>query len=706
MPKRNLIDVFLDTGATVPSSARHATASIMKLADAVHTSTSTNDHITLHAKGKNINVDAAMAAEIDTECEHLKPGEVEFEAVLAGSDLDRNDNTGDAMSALQDQRHSREQSTSARNNPRKGSVASNRSVGTIDAAGKGIPETVARKGEAVDSKRHRGDSNGAGEAEMTTHAAMPADVTHAQRATQAEAAVKGSKGRPQRQAKQTALGKLKAKHHELSSSESDDNETDDRDEDSNFVAPTKSVKKPSDGGQKSKQLPTPVTNGSQSKKTAGSKSNGKLKSVKPQHSNIPPTAKKLKNNTSIRGTPAPSIQGSRPGTTVPQAKKKRTKEAEPTRSATRHQETGTTMAGRNEQLKFKDKLSPKKPGALKRPARSFSRGRRPERETPYELPGSTPGTRKKGRSGSKASMVSTARAGPTRPRMQSESVKERVDRANRDPQLPSASRRPSPKAVEDTGRPRKPSEPKRKHGDPQPTAMSSRKGDAQQSQAHIAPSERSRYIAETDMQYLNTRGRPTASRQKPGSSQAQAITIEPDSRSSSSSSPSPRRTTNAQSNVNVQAASRRNVIGRPQTPAMMPSSPPGTGNGSIYTLANDKPTIISFGRQGPRNQGLSSAKRDSGSAVSSKVLSDYRSAKAGTPGDHAKPRGLATQLFPPSSEYVVKVHKKVINTAEPSNVSIDDENVLDAFTKGRKNKAGTSLLLKPSNVVKELDQDD
>jgi hypothetical protein len=696
MPKRNLIDAFLDAGATVPSSAGHASASIRRSADAAHTLISTNDHITLDAKARNINVDAATADEIDTEGEHLKPGNVDFEAVLAESDLDRNDNTGVGVSASHDKRHSHEKSTSARNNPSKGSVTSNISLGKIDAAGKRIPEKVPSKGEAVGGKRHGGDFDDAGDTETTTHAAMPVKVTHTQKTTQAEATVKGSKSRPQRQAKQTALGKLKAKHNELSS-ESDDDDTDDRDEDSNFVAPTKSVKKPSDGGRKSKQLPTPVTNGNQSKEeAAGSKPHGKLKSVKQQRSNIP--AKNLKNNTSTRGTPAPSIQGSRPGTAVSQANKDWAKETEPTRLATGHQETGTTMAGRSEQHKSKDKLSTKKPGALKRPARSFSRGRRPQRETPYEFPGSTPGTRKKGRSASKASMASAARAGPTRQKMQSESVKERVDRANRDLQLPSTTRRPSSDAATNTGRPRKLSEPHRKHGGPEPNA--------QQSEVHIAPSARSRNAAETESQDLDTRGRPTASRQKPGSSQAQAITIEPDSRSGSSSSPSPRRPLKAQSKFNAQATSRRNIIERPQTPAMMPSSPPGSGKESVYTLANDKPTIISFSRHGPRNQGLSSARKNPGSAVSSKVLSDYKSAKAGTPGDYAKPRRLATQLFPPSSQHVVKVGKQVTNVAEPSNVSIGDENVLEAFTKSGKKKAGTSLLRKPSNVVKEIDQDD
>jgi hypothetical protein len=698
MPKRNLIDALLDAGATVPSSARHASANVRKSADAADSSTSSNDPITLNAKARNINLDAATTAEIDTEGEHPQPGDVDFEAVLAGSDLDRNENTGVGVSAPHDKRHSREKSTSARDNPSKGSVTSKISMGKIDAADKRIPGKAPSKGEAINGKRHGGDSDDAGETETTTHAAMPVKVTHTQKTTQAEASVKGSKSRPQRQAKQTALGKLKAKHNELSS-ESDDDDTDDRDEDSNFVAPTKSVKKPSDGSRKSKQLPTPVTNGNQSKEeAAGSKPHGKLKSVKQQHSNIPAAAKKLKNNTSTRGTPAPSIQGSRPGTAVSQAKKNRAKEAEPTRSATGHQETGMTMAGRSEQHKSKDKLSPKKPGALKRPSRSFSRGRRPQRETPYEFPGSTPGTRKKGRSHSKASMASTARAGPTRQRMQSESVKERVDRANRDLQLPSTTRQPSPYAARGTGRPRKLSEPKRKHGGPEPNA--------QQSEVHIAPYARSRNAAETEPRDLNTRGRPTASRQKPGSSQAQAITIEPDSRSDSSSSSSLRRPLNAQSKVTAQATSRRTIIERPQTPAMMPSPPPGSGKGSVYTLAKDKPTIISFSRHGPRNQGLSSARKNPGSAVSSKVFSDYKSAKADTPGDYAKPRGLATQLFPPSSQHVVKVRKQVTDMAEPSNVSTGDENVLDAFTKGGKNKARTNLLRKPSNVVKEFDQDD
>jgi hypothetical protein len=118
MPKRNLIDAFLDAGATVPSSAQHTSASIRKSADSVHTSTSTNDHISLDANAWNTNVDAATAAEIDMEGEHLQPGDIDFEAVLAGTDVDRNGNTGVGVSAPHDKRHSREKSTSARNNPK------------------------------------------------------------------------------------------------------------------------------------------------------------------------------------------------------------------------------------------------------------------------------------------------------------------------------------------------------------------------------------------------------------------------------------------------------------------------------------------------------------------------------------------------------------------------------------------------------------
>ncbi|GAB7335141.1 hypothetical protein MBLNU13_g06976t3 [Cladosporium sp. NU13] len=217
---------------------------------------------------------------------------------------------------------------------------------------------------------------------------------------------------------------------------------------------------------------------------------------------------------------------------------------------------------------------------------------------------------------------------------------------------------------------------------------------------------RSSYATDAEPQNPKTKGKKATTQEKPGSSQAHAIMIEQDSQSQSSSSPSPQKTVNTRPKRTVQYMSRPTHIGRPKTPAMIPSSPPGSGQGTVHTLGKDKPTIIAFSRQGPQNQGMSSAKKHRGSAASTKVLSDYRSAKAGNTGYYEKTIGLATQLFLPSSQPSNRPSTQINHTAEPDNVARDDESAFEDFTKDGKNKVLVNMLRKSSTAAKEIGQED
>ena len=139
---------------------------------------------------------------------------------------------------------------------------------------------------------------------------------------------------------------------------------------------------------------------------------------------------------------------------------------------------------------------------------------------------------------------------------------------------------------------------------------------------------------------------------------------------------------------------------------MIPSSPPGSGRGTVQVVAKDKPTIIAFSRQGPRNQGVSSANRHQRSAASPKVLSNYRSANTETPDYLERTTGLATQLFPPSSQPSYGHSTKVKRSADLGNIAKDDESAFGDFTKDGKNKTLAKMLQQPSTVVSEPEQGD
>ena len=570
-------------------------------------------------------------------------------------------------------------------------------------------ETVKTKADGAMSATSGRKSKGNSRAN-TGDTGLAATDTKAKEASQsqdnrgAKPSAKEPKVRPQRQAKQTALGKLKAKQGQTES-DVDDMSDDSQDDDLIFAPQSKPAKVATNRNEKAKHLPTPVTAGSLPKKKAEAKSNGKLKPVKQQQTKPAASAKTQLSKKSNQGSAGPSEQDGRPSNSTTQKDRaKQSTEARTMQSSPDHPRLGTATTSRKGQRKSENTPSPRRPGALKRLGRSHPRGRQPQIDTPYDFPGTSSNTRKKRRSISRASKVSIARAGPARQRMQLESVKVRPESTSEDLQLPLVSRQVSPEIAEPGGRLQKPSVSRRNMDDARPPPETQGRSNTKQRESHVLPVVRSSYAADVESQNPATGSKQTETREKPGSSQAHAIMIEQDSRSESSCSPSPHKPVNTRSKTTVQATSRQIHSKRPQTPAMMPSSPPDPDGDLTY--AKDKPTIIAFGPQGPRNQGVSSVKKHRGSAASSKVLPEYRSAKAGTPGDHAKTIGLATQLFPPSSQLSRRPSTQEKHTAEPGNVAKGDESAFGDFTKNGKNKALAHMLRQPSKVANEPGQED
>jgi hypothetical protein len=700
IPKAKTIDELLNGGATIPSSALNVTTSDTKSMENLHTLTTA--HNAASAKPSPIGVDAtiATAGGKDRELDGNN-----HKARRPNSDVHE---TGDNEASVNVPKGKMESRGSLASGQKVASKVTKRDIylGTGKAVKTKVDKAHLSNGKQTDNQNLDNSDAETGNTGAATLNTKPTRSTQSQYTRPAKTSINDSRGRPQRQAKQTALGKLKAKHSKTES-DVDDMTDDSRDDDMSFAPQSKQAKAATDRNEKGKHLPTPVTAGNLPKKKAEANSNGKLKPAKQRQTNLAASAKKQSSKTSTRDTAAPSERTGRSG--IPFTQKERANVptvARSSQSSPERRATGTIAASRNKQRMSEDTPPPRRPGALKRPGRPQSRGRRPQTETPYEFPVTSSNTRKKRRSISRASKASAARAGPTRQRMQSESVKERVDRANDDLQLPLISRQTSPRTGEPKGRLRKPFVSRRKDDDSRPLLKTQAKDNAQQRELQMSQPVRSSYTTNAESHKAATGSKPIGTGAKPGSSQAHAITIEQDSQSESSSSPSPRKPANTLSAAMDQLKSHQTHIERAQTPAVMPSSPPGSDRTSVYALAKDKPTIIAFSRQGPRNQGFSSAKKDSGLAESSKVPFDHRSVKAGTPGDHAKTIGLATQLFPPSSQPSHRLSTQSKHAAEPGNVANGDESAFAGFTKNGKNKALAHMLRQPSQEANELDQED
>jgi hypothetical protein len=697
-PKAKTIDELLNGGATVPSSALNVTTSDTKSMENSHSLDTSHDAASTKPDPVSANAPTATAGDKDRKLN----GKTNRPKSGIQEDVDNEA----SVNVPEDKMESRGPPASGQKLASKASVKRDRHVGKGNAVKTTTNKTVLSNGEHIGNQsfdNSDADTGNTGAARLNTTSVGAAQSQHIR---QAEASAGDSKGRPQRQAKQTALGKLKAKHSKTDS-DVDDMTDDSQDDGFDIAARSKQSKKVADRKQNAKHLPTPVTEGNLPNKQAETKSNGELKPAKQQKTHATSTAKKQPTKTSSRDTAAPSERVGRSGNSSTQKEGAiLSTVARSSQSSPEHRATGTIAASHNKQRMSEDTPPPRRPGALKRPGRPQSRGRRPQTETPYDFPGTSSNTRKKRRSIPRASKASAARAGPTRQRMQSESVKKRLDRANDDLQLPSVSRQTPHRIGETKGRLRKPSGSRRKDDNSRPPPKALTRDNATQHESHISQPVRGSYTANLESHKAATSSKQTGTRGKPGSSQAHAIMIEQDSRSESSSSPSPRKPAVHLSRATGQLRSRQSHIERAQTPAIMPSSPPRSGIGSAYMLAKDKPTIIAFSRHGPRNQGVSSAKKDSEPAASSKMLFDHMSAKAGTPEDHAKTIGLATQLFPPSSQLSHRLSTQRKHTAEPGNVAKRDESAFRDFTINGKNKALAHMLRRPSEVANELGQDD
>ncbi|KAM0701407.1 hypothetical protein Q7P35_011768 [Cladosporium inversicolor] len=705
-PKAKTIGALLDAGATVPSSAMNVATSDTKSMEKPHTSTRARHRVDVNAESGHASVDKTTAAD-----QHVRGKDHEPDGTNPETHRPRHENSkkvdNEAIADMsKDKTESHGLHAQARNVTTKASTGKDKPSRTADAIKTKTHEAHLSNGEKTSEKNHGGrgvDTGNTGLPALSTRTILPAQ---SQDSRQAKASANQSKGRPQRQAKQTALGKLKEKH---SRTESDaDSMTDDSQDDGfDIAAQSRQTKKVTDRKQKAKHLPTPVTEGNLAKKQAETKSNGKLKSAKQQQTNAAAGAKKQPNKTSTLGKAAPSEPTGRSGRPVAQEDVVHlSTESRLSQSPPGHQSTNTITTSPKQQHEAEDTPPPRRPGALKRPGRPRPRGRRPQTDTPYDFPGTSSNTRKKRRSISRASKASTARAGPARQRMQSESVKERREHVNNGSQLPSASRLTSPRTGEPKGRLRKPSVSRRKDADSRQPPRTQAKDTATQRESHVSQPVRSSYAANLESREPATGSKQARTREKPGSSQVHAIMIEQDSRSESSTTPSPRKPATTLPQARGRITSRHSHIERAQTPAMMPSSPPGSGRGYVFPTAREKPTIIAFGRQGPRNQGVSSAKKAPASVPSSKLSSESRTTKAGTPGDHAGTIGLATQLFPPSSQPSYKPSTQVTHTAQPRNVAKGEDSVFDEFTKNGQNKALAHMLQNPSTKASELVQED
>lgn len=661
LPKRNAIDAFLSAGATVPSSEKNASATSKEPAIAQPI----DDGVALNANANVSDANLAVTAqehgtEIDREPR---------EAGIKNGSSERyygQDQAGEKSQAAarrlssrfeQAERVSEKVNTLSRNQSTRMAEMTKTDASGLVASNDEVSVSMSQ------SKGQKHDHVAKAKLKFGTELVQPAKVARDKSGAQEETV---EKSRPRRQAKQSALEKLRAKNNKQDGETADNTASDSADDGSEFHFPG------GDGKQGGKQLPTPVTHGNAPKETTEPRQHGKLKSVKPQQQATAISAKQLKKKIAAGDDFARSRRVS-VGVETTMNQEKNTRSATPAISA------GVLTVRQKMQQTSRDESPPRRHGALKRPTRALSRGRRPQVEDRYAFPENTPGTKRKGRSVSKASKASTVKPGPTRQRMQSESVKGRLDRTHTDS--------------------RQPSVPRQSHtGDSKPPLKDSRPIAAVRTKKPSQPPTP-----------LESRGRrrdlTVTSQQKPGSSQANAITIEQASNSSSSSSPSPRQRTTTQLKTTAQASTKHNDILRPRTPAVVRSSPPGTGTGSTYTHVKDKPTIIAFGRHGPRNQGTASATREPRSASSAKMLSGSILSKQSTPFSHGRKAKFPSEHPLRLSQPGLQSRKQTIPAAEPSNVAADNEDIFGAFSKNRKNKGLDNKGTPPAKAGTVSDQD-
>jgi hypothetical protein len=678
-PARDAIDALLDGGATAAPKALEVPLETEDEAREHTTSSPAHDYAALDAKLKTIDAKASEAPS--------KPAKRRKKVDASYSDYDPDGSDVDDDEDLRKQQPEKKAK-------RVKLLASDQKHGNASLRSDDEPEVTTRAVKtAAKDKAHDADGSATAQeahkvggkkaSRVGTKTAPVANAEKAKAAPQlaslSQPLVTEPSGRPVRNAKKTALGKLKAKRgkeNDDAISDTDD-ESESEDNASSFGAKDDKTHVAGRGrGRPKAHLPTPVTKDSTSKRDGTSKPSGKLQSVK---SRAPPTTASVK-----------KVAGDkhRPGNTKTQSRTRRdasligegtvvnSTEMEFDEPENKSHKKTLALENGDEQSERGGKSPARRPGALKRPARSASRGRVPLREIRYDFPGSTPRVKRNKRSVSRASKASV-KPGATRQRMQSESVKHQDESDVGKSRQLSTSLQAASTAIE-TGSP-----PQNK-----PTVQSKSKELPPQLKPNhkVESTIRSKptdVAAKAGTQKNATSNKSITSRQKAGSSQGNAIMIEQASQSSSSPSPSPNQGTIARPNATGQTQTRRDVR-RPQTPAVMPSSPPAGASKTVHTLAKDRPTIIAFSRRGPRNQGISSASKDPQSDFAPIAPRTRGKADAGTSGLRGQGKDPARTLFPTQDLASI--------TMGPSNVSVSVDEMFADFTKNGKNKALTSLL--------------
>lgn len=416
--------------------------------------------------------------------------------------------------------------------------------------------------------------------------------------------------RPQRQAKQTALDKLRAKRNQEDSDHDDDLVDGGQAATSRAKEQKISGKVVSKGGGSSKQLPTPITNGNITHSTARP-SQGKLKSLKLKPNSGTQNRASGKQSTALKTNPTRGQGGNkRQKASSPGAPSEPAVEQPSLQDGTEASEhDGTESPKSHARREPRESMQPdKRPGTLKRPAKFESSGRQRVQAAAPDLYRVASPKGKRRRKLSKTSKTPPVKPGATRQKMQSVSVKERVTNSKMSAQLPASSDIISLAATKAVG-PSNDQNPTKRNQEVAESPGSETKQTSQHrgdSSAQLIPAPMDNVKVRSKVESRSANLYP-----KVGSSQANAIMIEQDAESDSSSCPSPDPLKDvALMNANISVRpSRQIAASRPQTPAMLPSSPPVSETNTCHPFPSDKPTIIAFSKQGPRNQGAASCRK-------------------------------------------------------------------------------------------------
>jgi hypothetical protein len=681
-PTRNPIDALLDEGAT--AAAPNALDTSVEEDDegpGRTTSSPARGYAALDAKLKTIDAKASKAPSKLSRGRKRDPAHFDFKPDDSDGDDDE-----DGSQDLDEQQPKKKATRvkSQASDQKRANVSLNpadESEVTAHTAKTAVDEKL--HGATKSATAHEAHKTGEKKASRISTKTAPVASKGTAKATPRLASlsqplVTEQSGRPIRKAKKTALGKLKAKRGKENDDAMSDIDDESEDNASSFGAKVDSTHVSGRGrGRPKAHLPTPVTKSTTSKRDETSKPSGKLQSVK---SKVPPTTANVKGasgNISRPGDTATKSRTRKDASLIGEGSVVNSTETDiDAPKNTSYRKASIPEDDDDGQDKKEGTLPARRPGALKRPARSASRGSMPLRETRYDFPGSTPRVKRKNRSVSKASRASV-KPGATRQRMQSESVKHPGDSDIDNTRQMSISHRAASKEIELGSPPRKKSTAQRKSKEVPPQPKPNHDNDS------TLQSKRNGVAANAGKQKNATSAKSRTSYQKPGSSQGNAIMIEQASLSSSSPSPSPYKETMTRPTATGQIRNRQEVR-RLQTPAVMPSSPPAGGSETLNTLARDKPTIIAFSKRGPRNQGIASSSKDPESDVAPTAQPVRSTADVDISGLRGQEKKLSRPLFPSQDHAPV--------TMGPSNVSAVDEGIFADFTKNGKNQALTSLL--------------